>query len=780
MNKQIKLYTMKIGRLLNLKSVSVAILPFVLAVPLFTPHSVLAQQSEMGPCDIEKGRIDENYAFRLDKESGKQYRITCDGEFSDISDATFKNLLADKDISGSNIIIDLSEVTDATGAITIDVEALKTILISSIGVVIDTGDEVDENSQVVINNQKTISAIDSAGKVDSEADAVEFTGSGSGTLDIIGSSLVGNIMFTEKDDVLNIENNVKIEGGIEFKDGNDEMDVDVIGSDQRFEVAKDVTGLTTLTKRGKGYARFGGKVEFEGDNRVLNLREGMLVIADDMNLNKEKESDETSILTIYKPGKLVFEVGEKGKTGKIIADTMHFDGIKAEDASVYAVMNDDLTSTQDTEAQNALTSGPRVMLEVSSITSNSNTEGSSDENVETLSIKIVKVDGTTASDDVGLIAYASGEGTATFKKDTVNQITKLNPPAPPTTTPPTTTSPAGGDDDNNNAILGLGLVAILVALYWGDGLFGSSFADDYAFNTPQSAYIASVDERSTLMLRETGNQPYQVWIRTGLEDTMQLAGVKIAGVSGTEIGLSLYRSDDFYIEASSAQDVAAQVSSLNQAAQGEVYALSSGWQNERYFAGVKLSYGDFDTDTVIDNPVVKSALISQSEVRHTQAQFTAGTRWNTGNLLFTPSASVQAGTFDYSAHRAQGAVVNADVPSYTQDYSALRVGLKMSASDWLSFSDNVKWKPHLQFDQIHTDSGSGGDVTLRQMDRLGALSFNSGASVQSMPEVVNAVSFGTSVKTSKSSQSEWKFGYAGLEADGEYYHAAVAAYQLRF
>ena len=321
---------------------------------------------------------------------------------------------------------------------------------------------------------------------------------------------------------------------------------------------------------------------------------------------------------------------------------------------------------------------------------------------------------------------------------------------------------------------------MLVALYWGDGLFGSSFADDYAFNSPRSAYIASVDEKSTLTLRETGNQPYQVWIRTGLEDTMQLGGVKNAGVSGTEIGLSIYRSDDFYIKASSAQDVAAQVSSLNQSAQGEVYALSSGWQNERYFAGVKLSYGDFDTDTVIDNPVIKSTLISQSEVRHTQAQFTAGTRWNTGHLMFTPSASVQAGTFDYSAHQAQGAVVNAEVPSYTQDYSALRLGLKMSASDWLSLSDNVKWKPHLQFDQIHTDSDSGSDVTLHQMDRLGALSFNSGASVQAMPEVVNAVSFGTSVKTSKSSQSEWKFGYAGLEADGEYYHAAMAAYQMRF
>ena len=523
----------------------------------------------------------------------------------------------------------------------------------------------------------------------------------------------------------------------------------------------DVTDVTELNKVGKGYARLGGNVEFKGTGTALNLEEGALVIAGTMDLGSGK-------VTVHEAGRIVFEIGEKGNLGSITAGSMHFEEIEAEDVAVYARLNDSLTPTQGDAARSELTSkeGGYQLLDIDEITS-----GDSETSVTSLDIV---ADGLTVS--VGNIEYMAGTGTATFTD--VNQIPGPTVPQPePPTTPPAS---SGDDDDNNNAILGLGLVAVLVALYWGDGLFGSSFADDYAFNTPQLAYIASVDERSTLTLRETGNQPYQVWIRTGLQDTMQLAGVKNAGVSGTEIGLSLYRSDDFYIEASSAQDVAAQVNSLNQSAQGEVYSLSSGWQNERYFAGVKLSYGDFYTDTMIDNPVVKSTLISQSEVRHTQAQFTAGTRWNTGNLMFTPSASVQAGTFDYSAHQAQGVVVNADVPSYTQDYSALRVGLKMSASDWLSFSDNVKWKPHLQFDQIHTDSGSGGDVTLRQMDRLGALSFNSGASVQSMPEVVNAVSFGTSVKTSKSSQSEWKFGFAGLEADGEEYYAAMAAYQLRF
>ena len=604
---------------------------------------------------------------------------------------------------------------------------------TGIGILAETGAETG-HSKVTISDGASVSAFGA-----DSGTAVKFEG-GKGTLVIDNSGdVVGDVVFAGS--------------------GDDSMDI-TIGENQGFQLKGDITGLTTLAKKGAGYARLDGDVTFRGES-TLNLEEGALVIAGKMDLGSGE-------VTVHKAGRIVFEIGTGGSTGSITAGSIHFDEIDANEVSVYAQLNDDLKDEETSAARTGLTADTHELLKVDSITSSA--EGSSTkEPVTSLSIKTVKADGTTASDDVGEI---DSDGTATFYEDKVDQIAKLNPgpPAPV----------SSGDDDNNNAILGLGLVAVLVALYWGDGLFGSSFADDYAFNTPQSAYIASVDERSTLTLRETGNQPYQVWIRTGLEDTMQLAGVKNAGISGTEIGLSLYRSDDFYIEASSAQDVAAQVSSLNQSAQGEVYALSSGWQNENYFAGVKLSYGDFDTDTVIDNPVVNSTLISQSEVRHTQAQFTAGTRWNTGNLLFTPSASVQAGTFDYSAHQAQGAVVNADVPSYTQDYSALRLGLKMSASDWLRLSDNVKWKPHLQFDQIHTDSGSGSDVTLNQMDRLGALSFNSGASVQSMPEVVNAVSFGTSVKTSKSSHSEWKFGYAGLEADGEYYHAAVAAYQMRF
>ena len=646
----------------------------------------------------------------------------------------------------------------ANGAVNNDAATTDFDESKGIAILAETGAETG-HSMVEISNGAKVHAV--GGTKDSNGYAVMFKG-GRGTLDIDGANLIGNIMFTDKNDVLNIKKTGSIDGDVDFGSGaEDTMNIEV-GKDQRFQITGDVTGLTDLNKEGAGYMRFGGNVEFGGADAALSLQEGALVIAGKLDLG-------TGEITVHEAGKIVFEIGKDGSTGSITADTIHFQEIDADDVAVYAQLNDDLTPEQVTTARTGLTADSHELLMVDAITS-----GAADDpaDVSTLSIKTVKANGESAV--VGSIEHADGVGIASFDEDSVNQIAKLNPDKPE----PVST---GGDDDDNNVLLGLGLVAVLIALYWGDGLFGgSSFADEYAFNTPQSAYYASIDDRNILTIRESGNQPYQVWIRTGHNDTLQLAGVSSSGVSGTEIGLSLYRTDDFYIEAASAQNVTAQVNALHQQAQGEVYALSSGWRNDRYFAGVKLSHGDYDFNSIIHNPVVNSALLSDSEVTHTQAQFTAGTRLSTGGLEFIPSASIQAGSFDYAAHEAQGAALSAEVPAYTQDYSALRVGLKMSAGEWLNLSDDTKWKPHLQLDQIRTDSERNGDVSLRQRDKIGALSFNSGAVVQAMPEVVSALSFGASVKSSKSNRGEWRFGYAGLEAEGEYYHAAVAAYQMRF
>ena len=619
-----------------------------------------------------------------------------------------------------------------------------------IAILAETGEEKG-HSEVTISDGATVKAF--GGTDDTKGYAVMFKG-GKGTLNLMGGSLVGNIMFTDKDDNLNIMKSGSIDGDINFGMGEDTMTV-AVDEDMLFQISGAVTGLETLTKTGMGTARFGGDVTFDGS--MLSLEEGALVIAGHMNLM-------TGEITIHEAARLVFEIGSDGNIGSITAHRLHFQG---DDPSVYAQLSDALTDEELSTVRDGLPSGTHELLMVQSLTSGDASDPTS------LTELVVKSEiGGGQSTDVGTIAYANGVGTATFTSNKISQIAKVTPPA---------TAPSRGGGGSSSG-LGLGLLVVLLGVYFATDLFDtSSFAEEYHFGKPQSAYIASVDERGVFTVQSSSGEPYQLWIRNGrTADATSMSGIRNAGVNGSEVGLSLYRSDDFYVSASVAPKLSASVDQLNLAAEGEVYAFSSGWRNDRHFAGLRLSHGEFEADSIVNNPIVNSALVSESSIRHTQASFTAGTHWNIGQLRLTPNMSAQIGSVSQQAHIAQSPALEAMVPGYTQDYSSMRVGMNMSSADWLSFADDAKWKPHLRLDTIHTDSSSVGNLTLRQSDKAGALSFTSDAYVQGIPEVVSSLSFGASVKSSRSNHGEWKFGYAGLQSDGEYYQAAMMAYKLRF
>ena len=610
---------------------------------------------------------------------------------------------------------------------------------------------------------------------------------GRGTLNLSDSTIVGNIEFVgSDDDVLNIS-----------------------GS-KTTSITGDIMGLEMLNKDGTGNVRFNGNVNAEGS--TLNLNEGSLIIAGTLDLKD-------GTLTIKQAGKLVFEINSATEHGSLSADLLHFQG---DDALVFAQLNADLTTEDASAVRNALAGESIQLLDVVEITS-----GSNQTSVDSVMVKSQSADGDA---DVGTVS--SNDGMALFKADLSalshsgrtgtgggtepNEGGTMMPDDSMTQDPddddmmPDDSMTQDPDDDDmipgdsmtqdpddddmmpgdgmtdasssssGGAVLGIGLLAVLMSTFMADEDASASFGD-YYFNTPQSAYIAKANERGVLTIKETGNQPYQMWIRTGhTAQPMRMTGVSNSGVSGTEVGINLYNSDTFYINTSVAPNVSAEVGSLNLAAKGEVYSLSSGWRNDRYFAGLRLSHGDFEVNSIVDNPIVNSALISNAKLRNTQAQLRAGMNLSTGDLRFTPSASVQVGTYENSEHIAESPALEATIPSYAQDYTSVQLGLKMTSDKWLSFTNGSKWKPQLKFDSIHTDSKDAGSLTLRQSDKAGALSFNTNAGLRSMPDVVNSMSFGAKVKSSANDQAEWKFGFAGLEADGEEYYAAMAAYQLRF
>ena len=650
-----------------------------------------------------------------------------DGEVRDAT--TSEDVNTDVDVM---IVVEGSTI-NAYGAATDDPDSDYD---ESNGIAILTGSGPESGHAEVNIRDATVSAYGKDGGY-----AVLFD-PGRGTLNLSDSTIVGNIEFVgSDDDVLNIS-----------------------GS-KTTSITGDIMGLEMLNKDGTGNVRFNGDVNAEGS--MLNLNEGSLIIAGKLDLND-------GTLTIKQAGKLVFEINSATEHGSLSADLLHFQG---DDASVFAQLNADLTTEDASAVRNALAGESIQLLDVVEITS-----GSNQASVDSVMVKSQSADGDA---DVGTVS--SNDGMALFKAD-LSALSHSGRTGTGGGTEPNeggTMMPGDGMTDassssSGGAVLGIGLLAVLMSSFMADEDASASYGD-YYFNTPQSAYIAQANERGVMTIKETGNQPYQMWIRTGqTAQPMRMTGVSNSGVSGTEVGVNLYNSDTFYINTSVAPNVAAEVGSLNLAAKGEVYSLSSGWRNDRYFGGLRVSHGEFEVNSIVDNPIVNSALISNAKLRNTQAQLRAGMNLSTGALRFTPSASIQVGTYENSEHVAESPALEAAIPSYAQDYTSVQLGLKMTSDKWLSFTNGSKWKPQLKFDSIHTDSTDAGSLTLRQSDKAGALSFNTNAGLRSMPDVVNSMSFGAKVKSSTNDQAEWKFGFAGLEADGEEYYAAMAAYQLRF
>ncbi len=272
---------------------------------------------------------------------------------------------------------------------------------------------------------------------------------------------------------------------------------------------------------------------------------------------------------------------------------------------------------------------------------------------------------------------------------------------------PAATASSGGS--GGVGIIGLGLLAVLLASFSADDEASAAGLAGSAFGSPQSAYLAEASARGILTLRETGNQPYRMWIRTSQgAQSLPMTGVAGTGVDGTEVGFNLYGSDRFYLGASVAPNVTARVDSLNLAAEGTVHALSSGWRSDHAFAGLRLSQGDFRVDALVANPMVNGALFSQARLRNTQVQLRTGLNLNAGALRFTPSASIQMGSLEQGAHVAESTVLRANVPAFKQDYTSYQLGLKMSSEKWLDLAGGGQWQPQLKLATIRTNSGGGG------------------------------------------------------------------------
>ena len=172
-------------------------------------------------------------------------------------------------------------------------------------------------------------------------------------------------------------------------------------------------------------------------------------------------------------------------------------------------------------------------------------------------------------------------------------------------------------------------------------------------------------------------------------------------------------------------------------------------------------------------------LFGESKFHHTSVHASAVQTLFDGPMKMSASASLMAGQVEQAAYAAENAVMRAKVPAYRQSYAGTRLGFSAKSRKWFELSEAVSVKPHLKVSAMRTRSSVNDPALLRQSDKVGALSFENATVLQGIPKSLNVVGIGTDVKPSDT-RGVWRLGYAGMEVDGEYQHAAVAAYRMRF
>ena len=600
-------------------------------------------------------------------------------------------------------------------------------------------------SRVRILNGATVTAYDATGN--GYDDAVLFVLT-KGLLELAGGSQInGNVAFAGYADRFDFRGG-KVMGDIDFGAGDDDFDINT--SARSNHVSGTVSNVERITLGGGGVMRLASVVSTAPT--AMNIENGNLVITGEMNLG-------AGTATVKRPGRLSFEIGDittnSANHGKLIANTLVFEGAP----QMFAQLAPDLTDEQVTAVRNALPAIDAVnglpVLDVTVITHNNG------DTFTDAKFTVKSEDRSSNITDVGEVTVSDGE--ARFFSDRTGPISKLN------LTDPVRQSGSGAGSGGSGAI-GIGLLAALLVIF---------AADD---DEPDEAQLAgdAPDWQGARHYLADSDQA-GLWVKaanTGLNHSMrQRLGSRI---SGNTIGMTLYQNDNWYVDTALIANMSADSTATHVSARGETYRIGAGIRTQRWFAGLGFSQGEFEASSSFADHTAGGMLSGESDFTARQSYLHAGTHVEAGSLRLTPSATWATGSIRQSAYEADNAVMTARVPGYEQRYSATRLGLKMTSSKWLELSGGTKVAPYADLSVMQTKSDRIEGLKLEQQDRLGVLNYSTGVGVRGLPESLSALTFGTDVKPAGDQSGSWRFGFAAMNADGDYDYAALAGYRLRF
>ena len=332
----------------------------------------------------------------------------------------------------------------------------------------------------------------------------------------------------------------------------------------------------------------------------------------------------------------------------------------------------------------------------------------------------------------------------------------------------------GGSGGGAGGIMAIGLLALLMNLDLDLDETESELGQYYAFDTGS----AKKRSRSSSYFSGLFRPDRGMWVRPA-QSRFTSFGASYFGAVSHRMSWDLQQSGDYFLRASLSPATSVSPAGWQSSASGETFSLSGGWQGEGQRLQLGLTHGRYDANAKLYDSATQGNLFGDSKFHHTSVHASAVQTLLDGPMKMSASASLMAGQVEQAAYDAENAVMRAKVPAYRQSYTGTRLGFSAKSRKWLALSDAVSVKPHLKVSAMRTRSSVNDPVWLRQSDKVGALSFENATVLQGVPKSLNVVGIGTDVKPSDS-RGVWRLGYAGMEVDGEYQHAAVAAYRMRF
>ena len=332
----------------------------------------------------------------------------------------------------------------------------------------------------------------------------------------------------------------------------------------------------------------------------------------------------------------------------------------------------------------------------------------------------------------------------------------------------------GGSGGGAGGIMAIGLLALLMNLDLDLDETESELGQYYAFDRGS----AKKRSRSSSYFSGLFRSDRGMWVRPA-QSRFTSFGASYFGAVSHRMSWDLQQSGDYFLRASLSPASSVSPAGWHSSARGETFSLSGGWQGEGQHLQLGLTHGRYDANAKLYDSATQGNLFGDSKFHHTSVHASAVQTLFDGPMKMSASASLMAGQVEQAAYAAENAVMRAKVPAYRQSYAGTRLGFSAKSRKWLALSEAVSVKPHLKVSAMRTRSSVNDPVWLRQSDKVGALSFENATVLQGIPKSLNVVGIGTDVKPSDT-RGIWRLGYAGMEVDGEYQHAAVAAYRMRF